>query len=273
MRGRRRAPASPALRQKGRVPMADEREVERVREQLAALMARQHARSNGRPAVQTARYVASVDDDAETGAHAYSITCISRQDPGDRQTMRVNKHVAKLFGTHERTYESLDDFRAAVDALGDDACWNRLLAALSSRDRPRKEVSQRLVREGFTSDQATRAVQKAVRTQLIDDERYAAAFIRGKLRKGWGRARIERELAAVGIEVSRVSGYPQDFFPEEGELARAQEILSRKSVPAVNAEQKLTRFLIGRGFGFDVARRAARQRTFETETSEGRETL
>ena len=47
-----------------------------------------------------------------------------------------------------------------------------------------------------------------------------------------------------------------DFFDEDEDFQRALETLEKKRVPDVRPQEKLTRFLVSRGFSYQVARAA-----------------
>lgn len=84
------------------------------------------------------------------------------------------------------------------------------------------------------------------------DERFAEERARSLSRK-YGIARIRRDLKAKGVDQDVI-----DRISTEGELERAQAILRRKyREPAATRKERArrARFLLGRGFSRDVARR------------------
>ena len=60
------------------------------------------------------------------------------------------------------------------------------------RERSVKEVRERLASCDFTHEEVEDAIETAVRVNLINEERYTRAFIRGKTHSGWGRVRFSR---------------------------------------------------------------------------------
>ena len=73
-------------------------------------------------------------------------------------------------------------------------------------------------------------------------------------------AGVELELKRRGVDPRALPGYPEAFFSAEDDAERARQLLQRKSVPETRAFEKLVRHLVGKGFSFDVAARAARER-------------
>lgn len=138
--------------------------------------------------------------------------------------------------------------------------WEWLVAALNRRDLTRDEARERLRREGYGPGSIDSAVNRAVESRFIDDLRYADTFTRQRKAMGWGRARIERELARRGVRVADVDGWSEAHFDSGDEAERAREVLLRRSVPERNPYEKLVRFLVARGFDYAVAKAAAAER-------------
>lgn len=153
-----------------------------------------------------------------------------------------------------------DDFFAQVAARERAACRDQLLAALERRDLSRSEACGKLARLGFLPEFSEPCVAEAVERRFIDDTRYALSFIDRKKRAGWGRRRIEQELAHRGVSCDELEGYPEAFFTDDDDRKRAEALLARKSVPTAKPFEKLVRHLMGKGFSYAVAAEAARAR-------------
>ena len=147
-----------------------------------------------------------------------------------------------------------------IRELSDECAWAKLVELVSCRDYSRQESVDRLVREGFSRDCSERAVERGVAARIVNDARFADYFVRAKVSAGWGPLRIERELSRRGISVEDVSGWPEEFFGDEGPAQRARELLERKPIPRTNAYARLVRFLASRGFSLTVAKDAVRER-------------
>ena len=129
----------------------------------------------------------------------------------------------------------------AIHALEGKICFAQLTEMLSRRDYAVLEARERLLR-------------------FLDDCRFATYFISERIRRGWGRRKIEIELKRKGVDASDLPGYPEDFFSDDDELDRAIELLSRKSIPSVRPQEKLIRHLMAKGFSYSVSAEAARRR-------------
>lgn len=142
----------------------------------------------------------------------------------------------------------------------DSCAWTRVVDMASRREHSASEAATRLVRDGYSSACAERAVERAKAARIIDDGRFVDSFVRAKVASGWGPLRIERELSLRGIEVGELPGWPDAYTGEEPATDRAFELLSRRRVPDKNAYPKLVRFLASKGYPLSVAKDAVEKR-------------
>lgn len=104
------------------------------------------------------------------------------------------------------------------------------------------QIMQRLAREGF-----------------LDEERYVAAFVRGKfLNRGWGKRKLAAMLAQKGISAQHIQAglamiSTDDYRQVVYNLAvqKKQQLLS---MDVYQAQQRLTRYLLQKGYELDVVR-------------------
>lgn len=135
------------------------------------------------------------------------------------------------------------------------ACaFQRVVDMVSRREYASLEATQRLVTDGYARDTAERAVSRAVELGILDDGRYASAYVRSKVACGWGPRRIGRELERWGLSLDELPGWPDEFLQGDGIADRARELLSRRRVPEKNAYAKLMRLLLSKGYSSSVAR-------------------
>lgn len=109
-------------------------------------------------------------------------------------------------------------------------------------------------------------VQESVLRQLIsqrfiDDERYAAAFVREKVNlSGWGAYKIRAALVRKGIEERIISAALQDIDSAKSAeqlLQRLQrKMRSTKTTSAYDLKTKLLRYGTSLGYDFESVREA-----------------
>ena len=87
--------------------------------------------------------------------------------------------------------------------------------------------------------------------------------MRSKIASGWGRRKVEAELARRGVEARSLPGWPDAYFDEDSDFERALAIAGRRTFSGRDPYASIVRLLAGRGFSFDVARRVAERLTSE----------
>lgn len=152
---------------------------------------------------------------------------------------------------------------AADERDGPQQLRERALRLLARREHSRSELAAKLARHADSRDSIDELLDALERGKQLSDERYAESRVRVLSRK-FGAARILRELGAKGVK----GALPERMAGElaAGELQRAREILRRRYrlPPEDIAERaKRSRFLQGRGFSYDVIRRALDERALD----------
>ena len=135
---------------------------------------------------------------------------------------------------------------------------------LKRRDYSSSELAAKLREAGYHPSVADEVVARFVEVGLLDDRRFAVLFARSKAAAGWGRIKIERELARRGFDATQLEGWPSGYL-EEDESETASALASRRRLSGKNDFQKLVRFLCGRGFPMGVAMDAAKRVLAEAE--------
>ncbi len=98
-----------------------------------------------------------------------------------------------------------------------------------------------------------------MRVNLINEERYARAFIRGKVHSGWEGSRSSPALRANGIDEETIASCADDFGSPDDEYRSALLELS-KAVDDLEETrtQPYMRRLLSRGYSYDLATRRSR---------------
>lgn len=115
----------------------------------------------------------------------------------------------------------------------------------------------RLMRRwGVADDEARKVLARLVAERFIDDERYAAAYVRDKSRfSGWGAHKIRLSLKAKGIAPAIVEKALGQIDKTTSNESLAQ-IIERKAARTTYKDKwdlkaKLIRFGLSRGFDYD----------------------
>lgn len=148
----------------------------------------------------------------------------------------------------------------SIHALECKICFAQLTEMLSRRDYAIAEARKRLLNYGYRDIEVDAALSKAIDAKYLDDRRFATCFISERMRRGWGRRKIEIELKRKGVDINGLPDYPEGYFSDDDELERAMDLLARKSIPAVRPKEKLVRHLMGKGYSYSVSAAATRHR-------------
>ena len=130
------------------------------------------------------------------------------------------------------------------------------LMRLCARAEKCESDARRLLRGwGIGEEEASRIVERLIRDRFIDDGRYAAAFVREKLRlSGWGEYKIRAALTRKGIDRALIDRELAGF-DREGMHERLQAQLARKARTVRQAaprelKAKLIRYGLSLGYDY-----------------------
>ena len=134
------------------------------------------------------------------------------------------------------------------------------LAALCAQaEHCQYEMTEKMRRWELSEEAQARIMERLVSERYVDDERFARAFIKDKVRYNkWGRRKVEQALWQKHIDKD-IRQRTLDDVDDEEYLAVLRPLLKqkRKSTKAESdyeLNRKLVRFALGRGFTFDIIR-------------------
>jgi len=134
------------------------------------------------------------------------------------------------------------------------------LAALCAQaEHCQWEMLEKMRRWEVPEEAQARVMQRLVKERYVDDERYAQAFVKDKIRYNkWGRRKVDQALWQKHIDED-IRKRVLDEVDDDEYLKVLRPLLKqkRKSTKAnsdYELNQKLMRFAMGRGFTFDIIR-------------------
>ncbi len=141
------------------------------------------------------------------------------------------------------------------------SCHERALGLLAIRMRSRRELQDRLSRAGFDAEEVDDELGRLERVGLIDDDRFADELARHAAEVKWSGTRaIASALSAKGVPretIDRVVARAGEDEEARAEALASSRVGRLRGLPPATAYQRLTSLLLRRGYGPDVARRAA----------------
>lgn len=136
------------------------------------------------------------------------------------------------------------------------------------QERTQQEVRDKLFTYGLEPEEIEELIVRLCAEKMIDEERYAASYVRGKYGlKKWGRRKIMQ-----GLKAKRISDYcikkgmkeidPETYWENLLHLTE-KKLRTEKERNPFARKQKITRFLQGKGYEADLITDALK--TLETE--------
>ena len=135
----------------------------------------------------------------------------------------------------------------------------QLAALCAQAEHCQQEMRDKLKRWDIDESVQERIIQRLVNERYIDDERYARAFVKDKIRYNkWGRRKVQQGLWQKHIDAD-IQQRVLDEIDEKEYLDILRPLLKqkRKNIRAASdyeLNQKLARFALSRGFTFDIIR-------------------
>jgi regulatory protein len=135
----------------------------------------------------------------------------------------------------------------------------QLSALCAQAEHCQQEMRDKMKRWEMAPEIQDRVIARLVNERYIDDERYARAFVKDKIRYNkWGRRKVQQ-----GLWMKRIDDDIQQRVLNEVDDAEylavlkpllAQKRKNTKAQSDYELNQKLVRFALGRGFTYDIIR-------------------
>jgi len=141
---------------------------------------------------------------------------------------------------------------------------NKLERYCAYQDRCTRDVEQKLHGWKVPEQEIKRMVEKLKTERMIDDQRFASSFLRGKLSVNkWGRNRIIYELRSRKIPEAMIREVLQEI-DEEIYMETIRSLILRKNREinpdkSLNKRQKIINFVVGKGFEPDLVFRVIQE--------------
>lgn len=140
--------------------------------------------------------------------------------------------------------------------------YNKTLRFLSYRSRSEKEVRDKLLKIKASEDLISKIIKKLKDYKFLDDLEFAKMFTRERSLLKHKPARVIKfELKQKGIARELIEKVLTDSKEDEKDLKKAKEIIQKKIVrykdlDSFKIKEKLSRFLVSKGFDYDTIKKA-----------------
>ena len=134
------------------------------------------------------------------------------------------------------------------------------LAQLCARaEHCQHEMLEKMRRWEMSDEAQARVMARLVKERYVDDERYARAFVRDKIRYNkWGRRKVEQALWLKHIDKKIAQSVLEEI--DDSEYVNIltpmlkQKRSSTKAASSYELNGKLVKYAMGRGFTMDIIR-------------------
>jgi regulatory protein len=133
-----------------------------------------------------------------------------------------------------------------------DRCYQAALRILNYRFNSAAELRRKLAAKNFDHETVAAVITRLRDEKWLDDERFAEAFVRTRMRKRIGQLRIRRELMAAGVDDDVAADALRRNADVEGEresaVAIARKRAARLDLSSAEGRNKLTAYLLKQGY-------------------------
>lgn len=137
--------------------------------------------------------------------------------------------------------------------------YSKLTALCARSEHCQHEMLEKMKKWELADEAQARVMERLIKERYVDDERYARAFVMDKIRYNkWGRRKVEQALwmkrIDKGIQERVLSEVDDEEYVSALRPLLKQKQRSTKAASDYELRQKLIRFALSRGFGFDIIR-------------------
>ena len=137
----------------------------------------------------------------------------------------------------------------------------KIQAYCAYQERCHQEVTRKLKSWGLISEAIELLISELMQFNFLNEERYARSFSRGKFRiKKWGRKKIRAELKKREV-YDKCIYFAMEEIDDKAYFETLKEVLQKKNEHEKESDSyrrkaKLTRYLVYRGYEYDLIRDA-----------------
>ena len=146
-----------------------------------------------------------------------------------------------------------------MNEVSEQGAFLQLSALCARAEHCQHEMLEKMRKWELSDEAQARVMQRLIEGRYVDDERYARAFVRDKIRYNkWGRRKVEQALWQKRIDEGIRKQVLDEVDDEEYLNIRRPLLKQKRKATKVDNDyqlnQKLVRFALGRGFTYDIIR-------------------
>lgn len=168
----------------------------------------------------------------------------------------LNKETAILFGLKVGKNIESSELERAIFESEVKSAFEKAIDYISSRMHTKKELSDKLLKKGYTKEVIIEALRKLEDYGYVNDELFAKQFINENNK--YSKKILSNKLRQKGIECDIIDKFLSDKGQETEEYLcdkYVQKYLKSKKVNDSASKQKLYASIARRGFDFDLIKK------------------
>jgi regulatory protein len=181
-----------------------------------------------------------------------------------RAVLIVPAEAARREGLEPGAALGADSVGRLLDAADEEAAFKTAVRLLERRPFARRDLTRRLSLKGHPPAAVAAALERAERLHYLDDERYTRHFVQSKTARGYGPARLRKELSQRGVAAPMIERILAEEVGAEG-AEQAIIALARKragqlgELPRPDRIRRVVAYLARRGYSGPEVVKLARQ--------------
>ena len=201
---------------------------------------------------------------------------ITKIECGNRNKNRVNIYIDEEYafsvdmeivykeGLKVKNPVDYDKLKKIIEEDNYIKCKNAAIRIIERSYKSEKEIKDKLLKKEFDNNTVNRTLSFLKEYNLIDDEKLVSMYVIDRLRNQ-GEKKIKYSLMQKGIneeliyrELNKINN--DDLEDIAYNLAlKKYEVLSKRENDKYKLYQKLTRYLMSRGYGYDLISRVVKR--------------
>lgn len=174
----------------------------------------------------------------------------------DLPSRLTSNAVIKQLGLSEGTVVDASELETRLKEVEFPLAKDRALLLLGYREHSASELRKKLFDAGYPDAACRAVVARFQEIELVDDHRFANAWVRSRRAAGYGARRIARDLELRGIGEDMIRTALDEAGDGTDEADRARAALRGKQPHDRASRERLLRRLITRGFSMSAALKA-----------------
>ena len=177
---------------------------------------------------------------------------------GREELHRIHSDTMFEFSLYEGKEFDPEFWNQVLSANDYAFAWESTLRMLSIRAHCEQDMKNKLRQKKFSQTTVAKVIEECKRLDLIDDAKFAKAYIAELKENGCGRQMIKLKLSKKGVPRELIDDELEHSFTEKDEL-EAAKIAMKKKMPSLKREkdprkrkEKLYRYMASKGFRYEI---------------------